>query len=146
MNVGGVKDVAARFVTHLHKTVFRATNGRLIGTGFGMPVLMLTTIGRKSGKPRTTMLTAPVQEGEKLVIVASYGGDNRHPAWFLNLRDNPDVEVVTGGRRQRMRARIASSDERAELWPRVTSAYRGYGAYQKRTDREIPLVVLEPSP
>lgn len=146
MNVSGVKDVAARILTHVHKTVFRATNGRLIGTGFGMPVLMLTTTGRKSGKQRTTMLTSPVQEGENLVLVASYGGDNRHPAWFLNLRDDPDVEVVTRGRTRRMHARIASSEERAELWPGVTSAYRGYGAYQKRTDREIPLVILEPSP
>lgn len=146
MDIGGAKDTATRFVTHLHKTIFRLSNGRLIGTGFGMPVVMITTTGRKSGRPRTTMLTAPVHDGETFVLVASYGGDSRHPAWFLNLRDNPDVEVTARGRTRRMRARIAPSDERAALWPRVTSAYRGYAAYQRWTDREIPLVILEPAP
>ena len=146
MNLGGLKDIAARVVTELHRTILRATGGRVGSSGFGMPVLQLTTIGRKSGEPRTIVLTSPVQEGDALVIVASYGGDNRHPAWFLNLRDNPSVEVEMRGQKRPMRARIASPDERAALWPRVTAAYRGYGSYQRRTDREIPLVLLEPSP
>ncbi len=145
MDVGGVKDIAARVVTELHRTILRATGGRVGSSGFGMQVLQLTTIGRKSGAPRTIVLTSPVQEGETLVIVASYGGDNRHPAWFLNLRDNPDVEVEMRGRKRAMRARVASPDERTALWPRVTAAYKGYAAYQRRTDREIPLVLLEPS-
>lgn len=145
MDVGGVKDIAARVVTELHRTILRATGGRVGSSGFGMPVLQLTAIGRKSGAPRTIVLTSPVQEGETLVIVASYGGDNRHPAWFLNLRDNPDVEVEMRGRKRAMRARVASPDERTALWPRVTAAYKGYAAYQRRTDREIPLVLLEPS-
>lgn len=145
MDVGGVKDIAARVVTELHRTILRATGGRVGSSGFGMQVLQLTTIGRKSGAPRTIVLTSPVQEGETLVIVASYGGDNRHPAWFLNLRDNPDVEVEMRGRKRAMRARVASPDERIALWPRVTAAYKGYAAYQRRTDREIPLVLLEPS-
>jgi deazaflavin-dependent oxidoreductase (nitroreductase family) len=110
-----------------------------------MPVLMLGTIGRKSGKLRTTMLTSPVQDGNALVIVASYGGDNRHPTWFLNLQANPDVEVTMRGRTRNMRARVASTEERAGLWPRVTQKYRGYASYQKRTVREIPLVILEPA-
>lgn len=128
----------------MHEQLFRATKGRIGASGFGMPVLILGTIGRKSGKLRTVMLTSPVQLGESLVIVASYGGDNRHPTWFLNLRDNPEVEVTMRGSTRKMKARIASPEERAELWPRVTEKYRGYAAYQRRTDREIPLVILEP--
>ena len=146
MDLGGIKDVAAKLVTGLHRVILRATGNRIGATGLGMPVLELTTIGRKSGAPRTIVLTSPVQEGDALVIVASYGGDDRHPAWFLNLRDNPNVEVAMRGQKRAMRARVASHDERAALWPRVTEAYRGYAAYQRRTDREIPLVLLEPSP
>ena len=110
-----------------------------------MPGRELSTTGRKSGKTRKTILTSPVQEGDALVIVASYGGDNRHPAWFLNLRDNPDVEVTMRGSKRRMRARVASAEERARLWPLVVKKYRGYAAYQRRTVREIPLVILEPA-
>jgi deazaflavin-dependent oxidoreductase (nitroreductase family) len=143
--VPNAKDLAARLVNMLHESVFRLSSGRVANKGFGMPVLRLTTIGRKSGLPRTSMLTSPVQDGDKLVIVASYGGDDRHPAWFHNLRDNPDVEVLMDGRDRKMRARVATPDERAELWPRVTQAYKGYAGYQTRTDREIPLVILEPA-
>src|SRR5437763_12246712 len=139
------KDAAARFLTGLHGSVFRATDGRLLGRVAGMPVVMLITTGRKSGKPRSTMLTSPVQEGDRVVLVASYGGDDRHPAWFLNLRDHPDVEVTMLGRRRRMQARTASADEKAELWPRITATYRGYAGYQRRTERDIPVVILEPS-
>lgn len=138
------KDVVARLVTGFHQAVFRVSNGRVGNKGFGMPVVMLTTTGRKSGKRRTTMLTSPTQDGEGIVLVASYGGDDRHPAWFLNLRDNPEVEVTMRGQTRPMRARVASSQEKAELWPRVVAAYRGYGQYQKRTERDIPLVIVEP--
>src|SRR5947208_8932190 len=129
------KDAAARFLTGLHGSVFRATDGRLLGRVAGMPVVTLITTGRKSGKPRTTMLTSPVQEGDKVVLVASYGGDDRHPTWFLNLRDNPDVEITMSGRTRKMRARAVSTDEKAELWPRITKSYKGYQQYQQRTDR-----------
>jgi len=139
------KDVAARVVTRFHRTVFDVTKGRLLGSLGGMPVLTLTTTGRRSGKPRTTMLTSPVQEGDSVVVVASYGGDDRHPTWFLNLREHPDVEIVMGGQKRAMRARVASPEEKAELWPQVTKAYKGYAGYQKRTERDIPLVILEPS-
>lgn len=140
-----IKDVVARNVTGLHAAVFRASSGRVGGRLFGMPVLMLTTNGRKTGKRRTTMLTSPVVDDDRVVLVASYGGDHRHPTWFLNLRADPDVEVVMGGRTRRMRARVASAEEKAELWPRVLAGYRGYGQYQERTDRDIPVVVLEPA-
>jgi deazaflavin-dependent oxidoreductase (nitroreductase family) len=140
-----LKDSVMRVVTRFHRTVFKATRGRFAGRLAGMPVVMLTTIGRKSGQPRTTMLTSPVQDGDSIVIVASYGGDDRHPKWFLNLRDNPDVEVTGLGRNQRMRARIASPAEKEKLWPRVTTAYKGYAGYQTKTDRDIPLVILDPA-
>ncbi len=110
-----------------------------------MPVLELTTIGRKSGEPRAVMLTAPVVDGDTMVIVASRGGDPTHPAWYLNLRENPDVEVsLRHGPKRPMTARIANADERAKLWPRVVAAYKGYDGYQRKTTREIPLVLLTP--
>jgi deazaflavin-dependent oxidoreductase (nitroreductase family) len=142
--VANAKDIGARIVTGFHEAVFRLTNGRLANRGFGMPVLILTSTGRKTGKRRTTMLTSPVQDGERIVLVASYGGDDRHPTWFLNVRDNPDVEITMDGKTRSMRARVASPEEKADLWPRVVAAYSGYGQYQRRTDRDIPLVICEP--
>jgi len=137
------KDVVARILTGVHEQAFRASQGRLGGSAFGMPVVRLTTIGRRSGQPRATMLTAPMHDDDTVTLVASYGGDDRHPAWFLNLRDNPDVEVTMGGRTRKMRARIATAEEKAERWPTITKAYKGYAGYQKRTDRDIPIVILE---
>src|SRR3954468_22946121 len=137
-----VKDLLARAGNVLHRNVVRSTGGRVGGKGFGMPVVILTTTGRKSGKERTTVLTSPVQDGDRVVLVASYGGDDRNPAWFLNLRDNPDVELEMNGTKRPMKAHVASSEEKAELWPRVVAAHKGYGQYQTRTEREIPLVIL----
>jgi len=142
--VANAKDIGARIVTGFHEAVFRLSNGRLANRGFGMPVLILTTTGRKTGKRRSTMLTSPVQDGDRVVLVASYGGDDRHPTWFLNLRENPDVEITIDGKTRPMRARVASPEEKAELWPRVVAAYSGYEQYQQRTDRDIPLVICEP--
>ena len=140
-----LKDLGGRVVNAIHETVFIATKGRVAGKGFGMPVVRLTTTGRKTGKQRTTMLTSPVQDGDRMVIVASWGGDDRNPMWFLNLQANPDVEVTFDGATRAMRAHVATAEERAELWPRVVAAYKGYGQYQTRTEREIPLVILEPA-
>jgi len=110
-----------------------------------MPVLQLTTTGRRSGQQRTSMLTSPYQEGSTIVIVASRGGDDHHPAWFLNLRDNPEVTVSIGGKPPMpMRAEVAGSDERARLWPLVIADHRNYAGYQRKTSREIPLVLLRP--
>jgi deazaflavin-dependent oxidoreductase (nitroreductase family) len=138
------KDVVARVVTRFHKALLTVSGGR-VGAGVaGMPVVVLTTIGRKSGQPRETMLTSPVQEGDTVVLVASYGGDDRHPQWFLNLQANPDVTLTRAGTTTPMRARVATAEEKARLWDSVTSAYKGYAGYQKRTDRDIPLVLLDP--
>jgi deazaflavin-dependent oxidoreductase (nitroreductase family) len=128
-----------------HRVILKLSFGHLGWNALDMPVLELTTTGRKSGKPRTVMLTSPWQEGDRIVVVASRGGDDHHPAWFLNLREDPNVEVSLKGRpKQPMRARIAAADERARLWPLVTADHKNYAGYQSKTDREIPLVLLEP--
>lgn len=138
-------DLQLKAMNAVHQIVLKASGGRIGWKAAGMPVLELTTVGRKSGNPHSIMLTSPVQQDESLVVVASRGGDDRHPAWFLNLRDNPDVEVrLLGKPKQPMRARIADADERARLWPQVIAQYKNYGSYQSKTDREIPLVLLEP--
>ncbi len=129
----------------VHRTVLKASGGKLGWSAGSMPVLELTTTGRKSGQPRSVMLTSPLQEGTTIVIVASRGGDDVHPAWFLNLRDDPEVEVSYKGEpKRKMKARIATPEERARMWPQVTSTYKGYAGYQAKTEREIPLVLLEP--
>ena len=136
-----------RGLNTVHRTVIKLSGGRLGWDVANMPVLELTTTGRKSGRPHTVVLTSPVRDGDAIVVVGSRGGDNHHPAWFLNLRDNPDVDVAIGREPKRsMGARVADPDERARLWPQVVARYKGYGDYQTRTDREIPLVLLEPRP
>ena len=138
-------DLTLKTMNAVHRGLLKLSGGRLGWTASNMPVLELTTTGRKSGQPRPVMLTSPVQEGPTLVIVASRGGDDQHPAWFLNLRDNPDVEVAfKGGPKRRMRAHVATPEERARLWPKVTADHKNYAGYQTRTKREIPLVLLEP--
>lgn len=137
-------DLLLKTMNGIHRTVLKATGGRLGNTVLDMPVLELTTTGRKSGRTHTVLLTAPLQEGSTLVIVASRGGDDHHPAWFLNLRDNPEVGVsVRGGPRHTVRARIASDEERARLWPALTAAHKNYAGYQKKTNRQIPVVLLD---
>jgi deazaflavin-dependent oxidoreductase (nitroreductase family) len=129
----------------VHRRILKLTRGRVGWHAYGMPMLELTTTGRKSGEKRTTMLSSPLQQGETIVIVASRGGDERHPAWYLNIVDDPSVEVNFMGRGTRpMLAHVATPAERAELWPIVTKDHRNYAAYQRKTDREIPLVLLEP--
>jgi deazaflavin-dependent oxidoreductase (nitroreductase family) len=127
-----------------HRSVLRLTGGRALSSVFGMPALTLETTGRKSGLPRRTMLTAPVIEGDRVVLVASKGGDDRDPEWFRNLLADPAVKVTLGGRTRPMRARVATPEEKAELWPRIVAAYKGYAGYQRRTQRDIPVVICEP--
>ncbi len=127
----------------VHRVILGITRGRVGWRVGSMPVLELTTIGRKSGVSRSVMLTSPLQENNAIVIVASRGGDDFHPAWFLNLRDNPHVEVAYMGKpKKKMTARIATDVERQRMWPLVTASYKGYAGYQTKTTREIPLVIL----
>ena len=129
----------------VHRAMLAVTFGKFGWHLSNMPALELTTTGRKSGRRRAVMLTSPLQEGSTIVVVASRGGDDTHPAWFLNLRDNPDVEVSYQGAPKRpMRARVATAEERARLWPLVTADHKNYADYQTKTTREIPLVLLEP--
>ena len=138
-------DFALKAMNTVHRVMLKLSFGHLGWEGSGMPVLELTTIGRKSGEQRTTLLTSPVQDGSTIVVVASRGGDDRNPAWFLNLRDNPAVDVVFKGQpKVAMTARVATAEERAELWPRIVTDHANYGGYQTKTDREIPVVLLEP--
>jgi F420H(2)-dependent quinone reductase len=127
-----------------HTVVYRATHG-LVGHRVpgAPPTLLLDHVGAKSGTVRTTPLTY-LRDGEDLVLVASKGGYPKNPAWFHNLRAHPDTTVQVGSRRMAVRARVASGPERTRLWPKVVAVYGGYATYQARTDREIPLVILEP--
>jgi deazaflavin-dependent oxidoreductase (nitroreductase family) len=138
------KDLAHKLATGIHRAVFKASKGRILGEVVGLPVVELVTTGRRSGKPRSTMLAAPLAEGDRLVLVASFGGDDRHPAWYLNLEANPAVRVRTAGSTRSMVARTATDEERAELWPQITARYQGYARYQERTARPIPVVIVEP--
>ena len=134
-----------RAMNRFHRSLLAVSRGRLGWRAGGMPVLELTTIGRRTGERRTSMLTSPLQVDDAIVIVASKGGEDTHPAWFLNLRDRPEVEVVwKGDARRPMRARVAVGEERSGLWADIVATKPHYGGYQSRTDREIPVVVLEP--
>lgn len=138
-------DAMLKAMNTIHRGLLKISGGRVGWTGAKMPVLELTTVGRKSGAKRSVMLTSPYQDGDTWVIVASKGGEDTHPAWFLNLRDTPEVEVVwQGDPKKAMVARVLSSEERAEIWPKITEKYSNYGGYQEKTEREIPLVSLEP--
>lgn len=138
-----MNDFGHRLINRFHRGLLAVTGGR-IGSRFGsMPVVELHTIGRSSGERRSAMLTAPVREDGRYVLVASKGGDPRHPSWYVNLVANPDVELTVDGRTVPMRARTATPAERAELWPRITRAYPGYAGYQRKTTRQIPVVICE---
>lgn len=137
-------DFSLKASNALHRTTLALTGGRFGWRLAGMPVVELTTTGRKSGEQRTVMLTSPYQEGNTWVVVGSRGGDDRTPGWILNIQANPDVQVRFGGTAaQPVHARIATAEERARLWPLVTGAQKRYAGYQSRTDREIPLVLLD---
>lgn len=139
-------DLTLKAMNAAHRTLIAVTRGRR-GWRFGRtPALELTTTGRRTGRPRATMLTSPLQLGDALVVVASRGGDDRHPAWYLNLVADPDVLVARDGRPPvPMRARVMTDAERAQHWPTITSTHTNYADYQRRTSRVIPLVVLEPA-
>ena len=106
-----------------------------------MTAVELHTIGRKSGLPRSSMLTSPIHDESRVVLVASKGGNERDPLWYGNLRANPDVEVTMNGATRAMRARTASKDEKAELWPEIVATYKNYAQYQERSGRDIPVVI-----
>ena len=139
-------DLGLKVMSRTHRAIMGRSGGRVLRSAFGMPVVELRTIGRKTGRTRSTMLTAPVHDEDRLVLVASKGGDDRDPEWYRNLAVNPDVDVVIHGETRRLRARTASAEEKAVLWPRIVGSYEGYGRYQGRTERDIPVVICENRP
>lgn len=109
-----------------------------------MPVVELFTVGRRSGRTRSTLLTAPVVDGDRIVLVPSKGGDDRDPDWYQNIVAQPNVELIIAGKRRQMRARVATPSEKVELWPRAEAAFRPYGHYRRVSSRDIPLVICGP--
>ena len=127
-----------------HVRVYRETNGE---TGYlwnGAPILLMTMIGRKSGQKRTIPIIH-AKVGDKYVIIASKGGSPTHPKWYLNVSDNPNVEVQVKGNIFPAVARTAQSPEREQLWAEATKVWPNFDVYQTRTTRQIPVVVLEPA-
>ena len=126
-----------------HVRVYRETDGE---RGYiwrnGTEILLLTTIGRKSGEPRTTPLIHRVDDG-RWIIVASKGGTPDHPDWFKNLSENPEIEIQVKADRIPVKATVAEGDERERLWKLMAEVWPDYDAYQGNTDRQIPVVVLE---
>jgi deazaflavin-dependent oxidoreductase (nitroreductase family) len=109
-----------------------------------MPIVELLTVGRRSGLIRSTMLTVPIVEDGRYVLVASKGGDDRDPDWYRNILTTVDVELIVTGERRPMRARVATQAETVALWPRVVSTYGPYDGYRRRARRDVPLVICEP--
>ncbi len=138
---GSIRAKFANTVVRFHVAIYRLSRGKFGGTLVGAPVLLLDHVGRRSGKRRTVALLF-LREGEDLVVVASRGGSDAPPAWWLNLKANPQTSVQVGRARFPVIARTASTEERAKLWPRVVDMYSDYETYQQRTEREIPLVFL----
>lgn len=130
--------------TDFHTLVYKTSRGRIGGTAYGAPIALVESVGRKSGKRRTHPLICRA-DGENLVLVASKGGIDRNPAWYLNLKANPETTAWWKGRKRRFRARDATDAERERLWPMMVAIYRPYESYQRRTERKIPVVVLEPA-
>ncbi len=135
------RDRVARSIASTHVQLYQATGGLLGGLVGGMPVLLLTTTGRRSGRTHTAPLTYLRIDG-RIILIASYGGANRHPAWYLNLDARPAVEVQRWRRSRPMTARTLSGTDREAVWSKVVRRAPIYGWYQRRTDREIPLVEL----
>ena len=131
--------------TRLHLTLYRLSGGRLFAKLAGDPICIVTMTGAKSGRRRSIPLMY-VPYGEGVLLVASLGGAPKHPVWYHNLVAHPDIEVEQGGRRMKLRARIADTAEKAELWPICVEHYAPYDDYQKRTTRDIPVFVCEPAP
>jgi deazaflavin-dependent oxidoreductase (nitroreductase family) len=136
-------DFGMKAMSRSHRALLAVSGGR-IGWSLGrIQAVELHVIGRKSGLRRSTMLTAPVHGDGRYILVASKGGDDRDPEWYRNLVANPDIDLTVNGVTTPMRARTADAAEKAELWPAIVRAYPGYSGYQRKTHRDIPVVICE---
>jgi F420H(2)-dependent quinone reductase len=142
-DLSGPARLAWKLGSGAHAGVYRATGGKLFGRMGKSPILLLNTVGRKSGKRRTSPLLYAI-DGEDFVIIASKGGASAHPAWYLNLMANPEATVEIEDREVRVKAEEADSEEKSRLWQKMVEMYPAYDAYQEKTEREIPLLVLHP--
>ena len=135
-----------KVMSRLNTWAYRATGGRLGGKfRGGVPVMLVSTVGRKTGKRYTTPLLF-LRDGDQVVTVASKGGMDHHPLWYRNMVANPDVDVQIGTAVERMQARTANAAEKAALWPKLVAMYPDYASYQLRTQRDIPVVILVSRP
>lgn len=139
-----MRDPTVKRMSSLHRVLYRITGGVIGRRLVDNDILLLTTRGRATGREHTVPLLY-LRDGGSLVVIASYGGRDRHPEWYLNLLDEPAVTAQIGRKRRSLQARTASGEERERWWPRVVAAYSDYAVYQGRTDREIPVVMLEPA-
>ena len=137
------KDLPFRLLGGLHRNVYRLSGGKIGARIVNLPVLLLTTTGRKSGRPRTQPL-AYTRTSDGYAVIASKGGAARHPLWYLNLRAYPLAEVTVGRETHKVRAREAEGEERERLWRQMADVYPGYDRYARKTSRRIPVIVLAP--
>jgi deazaflavin-dependent oxidoreductase (nitroreductase family) len=142
-DLSGPARLALKLGSVAHAGLYRATGGKLFGRMGKSPILLLNTVGRKSGQKRTSPLLYAM-DGEDFIVIASKGGAPTHPAWYLNLRANPQATVEIGDREVRIEAEVADPEDKARLWQKMVEMYPTYDAYQRKTEREIPLLVLHP--
>ena len=140
-----MQDRTAKHLSALHRVMYRTTRGIVGRRLVDNDICLLTTTGRRPGKQHTVPLLY-LRDKSRIVVIASWGGRDQHPEWYLNLRDHPAASVQVLGDRWPVRARTADAEERATWWPRVLEAYDGYAEYESRTKREIPVVFLDPNP
>ena len=133
-----------KFASATHAFWYQVTGGVIGAKVSGMPVLLLTTTGRKSGRKRATPLSHQ-RDGDSYVLIASNGGHDNHPAWYLNLRSHPDAEILIGREKTRVRAETANDEERERLYKQAADIFPGYAEYQQETKRKIPVVILRPA-
>jgi deazaflavin-dependent oxidoreductase (nitroreductase family) len=139
--------VAVQWMAGVNTIALRLGHGRVAShVPGGGPICLVTTTGHRTGRPRTVPLLYLPHRDDQIVVVASRGGLSEHPAWYLNLRADPRATVEIGGSRRAMVARVATAEERSELWPRLTAVYPRFDTYQRRTARLIPVVLLRPAP
>ena len=138
-----MRDSSVRRLSSLHRVVYRLSGGMIGRRLVDNDMLLLTTMGRKTGTAHTVPLLY-LRDGPNIVVIASFGGRDRHPEWYLNLVAHPSVTAQVGGSQVSLHGRTASPSERETQWPRVVEAYEAYARYSSRTDREIPVVILEP--